>query len=127
MAEGRELGKLVIAESLEAASRPGGAALRKLFVQAVLGDEQHKHPLVWEALDEAIFESIQARFSSSITSSSSSSFVLWLRKETKERFWKRWQSTWVSHVQKMLPCLVRCALSLEHGGSCCRKLAWKEG
>ena len=60
MAEGNELGKLVyeaataIRASQEAA---GGVSTERppTQVHAVLGDEQHKHPLVWKAMSKGIF------------------------------------------------------------------------
>jgi len=50
LAEGRELGKLVIAAAATAAPRP-----HDLEVQANLGDEMHKAPLVWKVIDEGTF------------------------------------------------------------------------
>lgn len=58
MAEGRELGKLVIAAAAAAvipAVVGDAPRLRGLTVNANLGDEQHKHPLEWKVIDEAIF------------------------------------------------------------------------
>ncbi len=48
MAEGVALGALLIADQ-------AGQEGRTLKVQANLGDEMHKPPLIWKALDEGIF------------------------------------------------------------------------
>ena len=60
VAEGKALGKLVIAKAKEEATnlRPAGVvsgSRRNPKVQATLGDEQHKHPLVWMAIDNGTF------------------------------------------------------------------------
>jgi hypothetical protein len=58
MAEGRELGVLVIAASAAAAASTG--VISRRVVQAVIGDEMHKHPLIWKAIDEGTFGVDQA-------------------------------------------------------------------
>ena len=60
MAEGKELGKLVYeaATAIQASQEAAGGVSTERppsEVHAVLGDEQHKHPLVWKAMSEGIF------------------------------------------------------------------------
>ena len=53
VAEGVALGELVLEKA--AAAVAAGQPCRSLTVQANLGDEMHKSPLVWKAIDEGAF------------------------------------------------------------------------